>query len=1041
MEASQLCDYSQEYLSLRARQKKLKAVKMGRNWVTTKEWLDEYVRQVVVGQKKETEIKIKPGKAVLGPTDLPESRKTSEALRKFWKKPLASRTIDTFSALLKTKGDKKARRLLKQRRRFAKREEIAKMKASMGRRAREIAFETKQLTKQICKNLVEKSKTIADLALDRTMPWLEEKSTSLFNVLTRKFVIIAKIVPQGLLISIKTDKHFVGLIIKGRIGMAILWFVRRFAVIKYILIKGYKTLIENVSMFSDYLTSIFQPLEAERVLVREEPTQKVEWRKISRYASLAILLVLFTSGVVLGAKGELTYNNVKKIAERTMSGIGESIFAVVQGEAPSKISNGTINFAKDTAKAIIDLPNTSRRLAKQANKSAVSLGKAGLSASKGTKIIISSSFSNLSDTLSDTAKEIQNTVNNMNSAIKSGVAYLSDTKNWQAGFEKAGGVSVGAIGEIKDVGKNIGNNAAYLYSRISSGTRALGVGVQESSRVFGNWEDRTIEKITETSVDKITQFKSDAGLVIKEPEVVGESVSLLVDSYKDLGGQFANKVKSIAYATGGSVKKVGEHFISTSKIGLNELVVAYKNGPENITGAWQKVEEANQRAKNGFEKGVYLAVSGTGLGVQKGLAVIKAAPGKVVASAFKLASVSKDNLTTAKNNLRSVKSFAFGLPNRVVRGLFDYGLAIKNGAKEFKDSLGDGFSLAGRRLAEKIDGIMSGQKTKEAKEIGGSYLNIKKLTSIFSVGYNKLVDFWYESFFEPQIVEVPAIIKEGEVREVSKIVQPLTEVTKKTVSEVKQVEKRVEITKETIASADLEALRKKDDELLKEIQRVGNELILLSGHFTAGLSTAQNAPLNVGSNGFNVEGHTNVHSLSVNADLGVGRDLSVSGSTVLGTDTTDLLTVRARSIFNANADFNSGLDVVSGGLTVGGNNFTVDDSGNLTTSGTITITGTTTLSSALNVGGDLNVNGNTTLGNATSSDLVAFNSRINSGIQPAYDNLYDLGNGDEWLRWRTGYFGTSVGIGGTATTTGNALTISGAFTINPSLNLIASSTS
>ena len=43
-EAVSISEYSQEYLSLRARQGKLKAEKIGRNWVTTKEWLDEYVR-------------------------------------------------------------------------------------------------------------------------------------------------------------------------------------------------------------------------------------------------------------------------------------------------------------------------------------------------------------------------------------------------------------------------------------------------------------------------------------------------------------------------------------------------------------------------------------------------------------------------------------------------------------------------------------------------------------------------------------------------------------------------------------------------------------------------------------------------------------------------------------------------------------------------------------------------------------------------------------------------------------------------------------
>ena len=41
--AAELCSYSQDYLSLRARQGKLKAMKIGRNWMTTQEWLDDYV--------------------------------------------------------------------------------------------------------------------------------------------------------------------------------------------------------------------------------------------------------------------------------------------------------------------------------------------------------------------------------------------------------------------------------------------------------------------------------------------------------------------------------------------------------------------------------------------------------------------------------------------------------------------------------------------------------------------------------------------------------------------------------------------------------------------------------------------------------------------------------------------------------------------------------------------------------------------------------------------------------------------------------------
>ncbi|MFZ5563610.1 MAG: Fic family protein [Thermodesulfobacteriota bacterium] len=44
-EATQYCDYSQEYLSFLARTGKLSAVKFGRNWMTTEEAVREYVRE------------------------------------------------------------------------------------------------------------------------------------------------------------------------------------------------------------------------------------------------------------------------------------------------------------------------------------------------------------------------------------------------------------------------------------------------------------------------------------------------------------------------------------------------------------------------------------------------------------------------------------------------------------------------------------------------------------------------------------------------------------------------------------------------------------------------------------------------------------------------------------------------------------------------------------------------------------------------------------------------------------------------------------
>ena len=55
--ATEYCDYSQEYLSLRARQGKLKAEKIGRNWVITKKWVEEYFGMTNSSQAREQEKK------------------------------------------------------------------------------------------------------------------------------------------------------------------------------------------------------------------------------------------------------------------------------------------------------------------------------------------------------------------------------------------------------------------------------------------------------------------------------------------------------------------------------------------------------------------------------------------------------------------------------------------------------------------------------------------------------------------------------------------------------------------------------------------------------------------------------------------------------------------------------------------------------------------------------------------------------------------------------------------------------------------------
>ncbi|MCK4891891.1 MAG: helix-turn-helix domain-containing protein, partial [Candidatus Pacebacteria bacterium] len=58
-EAAKLTNYSQDYISLLCRQKKLKGTKIGRNWVTTKEWIEDYVNRTKGNGQNVVPVKIK----------------------------------------------------------------------------------------------------------------------------------------------------------------------------------------------------------------------------------------------------------------------------------------------------------------------------------------------------------------------------------------------------------------------------------------------------------------------------------------------------------------------------------------------------------------------------------------------------------------------------------------------------------------------------------------------------------------------------------------------------------------------------------------------------------------------------------------------------------------------------------------------------------------------------------------------------------------------------------------------------------------------
>ncbi len=87
--------YSQEYLSLRARQGKLKAVKLGRNWATKQEWVDEYFAGMQ-DYRQELNQKIEHNiiKQIQGPVAV--ALKTAEENQAIIKQPVEPVEIEEF---------------------------------------------------------------------------------------------------------------------------------------------------------------------------------------------------------------------------------------------------------------------------------------------------------------------------------------------------------------------------------------------------------------------------------------------------------------------------------------------------------------------------------------------------------------------------------------------------------------------------------------------------------------------------------------------------------------------------------------------------------------------------------------------------------------------------------------------------------------------------------------------------------------------------------------------------------------------------------
>lgn len=66
-DAAKFCSYSETYLRLRARQGKLKSIKLGKKWMTTREWLDDYEAGVAAWRAAAESKKIFPATTAIPP--------------------------------------------------------------------------------------------------------------------------------------------------------------------------------------------------------------------------------------------------------------------------------------------------------------------------------------------------------------------------------------------------------------------------------------------------------------------------------------------------------------------------------------------------------------------------------------------------------------------------------------------------------------------------------------------------------------------------------------------------------------------------------------------------------------------------------------------------------------------------------------------------------------------------------------------------------------------------------------------------------------
>lgn len=99
-EAAKMTNYSQDYISLLCRQGKLRAEKLGRNWVTTKDWVYSYVDNTEGKGESVVPVKVKEKKAAEAAPIAPVSTVKTKAKKPFFTYSVLECALFCFASMI-----------------------------------------------------------------------------------------------------------------------------------------------------------------------------------------------------------------------------------------------------------------------------------------------------------------------------------------------------------------------------------------------------------------------------------------------------------------------------------------------------------------------------------------------------------------------------------------------------------------------------------------------------------------------------------------------------------------------------------------------------------------------------------------------------------------------------------------------------------------------------------------------------------------------------------------------------------------------------